>query len=208
MRKISLLFFIFGVFLFVLNVLGQIPSTPSRDSFDRLEQRQKLREELHQRMRDSILHGLSQKDQEWFDKMDQMMDQAMRDMADMSLTTPGLKTDTMSFGSQFFSSEWKEDDKSRMFIVTPKNKDTNLNIDVSKGMITIKGQVQNGSFSNSLSVPEDVDADLVKIDGKNGKITLIFPYKTTKKAPTPSQIPKPKRDDRRPLAPQNGDIEV
>ena len=197
-----------GLILLVLisavTCLGQMSSpndqflTQSPDTFNRLKRRMELREEMHKRMRDKILHGIGS-DENIFEGMEDMFEDALSD----SMTIKA---------SANFSSEWTESKTGRILIITPKTKDQQLNIDVNNEMITIKGKTEekndytsvSSSFSNSFSVPNDCDGSKVKMDQKDGKILIELPFKGAAKV---ISLP-PKKEERKPIPPMDGEITI
>ena len=98
-------------------------------------------------------------------------------------------------GNEALRYEWSEDVKGRQLTIVPAKKDTPFDLDVKDGTINISGRIIHktpqgssvSSFSNSFSIPEDVDGDKVKItNNSEGSVVLKFPY---------SKGMKPKRDD-------------
>lgn len=89
--------------------------------------------------------------------------------------------------SNAFSSEWTEDAKGRSLIIKFASKDAPVDLNVKDGMVSISGRIiqksEHGSsvssFSNSFSVPQDVDADKVNIENlEEGGLKLFFPYRS------------------------------
>ena len=181
--------------MWALSSLGQ----KSQDLSEQMQKRLELREEMHRRMMDKLLRGVGP-DQDLFKDMEQMFEESMND----SFAT----IDAFSTNSSAFSSEWQADEKGRILVITPKDSKAQLDIDVKGYLITIKGKTEksaNGSsfissFSNSFSVPNDCDGTKVKMDQKDGKILVQFPYF---KAQNIKNVPIQK-DERKPLPPQDG----
>ncbi len=177
-------------------------SPPERAPFDRMKRRMELREEMHRRMRDKLLHGLGP-DQDLFKDMDKAFEDAMSDsFTGMDQMGPALSN---------FKSEWTETTEGRVLVLTPQSKEQKLNIDVNATVITIKGDsVRNtstgsitSSFSSSFSVPADVDGTKVKMGQKDGKILVELPYKSA-----PQTVITPQKNDRQPLKPLEGDVQI
>lgn len=154
-----------------------------------LKRHMEMREEIHKRMRDKLLHGLGP-DDDLFKDMDKMFDDMMSD------SLKGF--DSFAPRSSQFQIQWSEDNSGRTLAITPKSKDQNLDIKVENGFVTIKGVEQNSSFSSSFNVPQDCDPAKVKMDQKEGKILMHFPYK--KQASF--------KDDRRPLPVPEDAVEI
>lgn len=157
---------------------------------EQVDKRLQLHDQIHQRMRDKIIYGLGP-DEDLFKDMDQLFDDAFTD----------------SFGTKIpkgsFEMEWSETTTGRLITITPQSPEQKLDISVKDEILTVKGQsetkTQNGSssssFSNSISVPRDCDGSKVKINQKDGKLLVEFPYRN-------------KKDTRMPLPPSKEDIEI
>lgn len=186
-------------------LLAQKISRPIDDKDDSamMEKRLRMREEMHRRMMEKLLNGVGP-DHGMFSDMESFLDEVM--------------TDSFS-GSQSFSRrmarnyrmDWAENKEGRTLVITPKGPEQNLNIDVKEGLITISGvsetKTPNGtsksSFTNTFNVPGDCDEKKVKIDQKEGKIHVSFPYKELKQV----GIPKP-QNDRKPIPKSYGDVQI
>jgi HSP20 family molecular chaperone IbpA len=167
-----------------------------------LQKRLKMREEMHRRMMDKLLKGVGP-DQNLFQDMEQFLDEVMTDsfsgFDSFSRTT-----------AQNYKMEWSESKDGRTLIITPDSPQQQLDINVSNGLIIIKGKTEKKSangvsisnFSNSFNVPGDCDPGKVKIDQKDGKILVQFPYRSAK----PSEV-KPS-EKRKPLGPSGSDIPI
>jgi HSP20 family molecular chaperone IbpA len=174
--------------------------TQAPQNFDRSKRRMELREEMHRRIREKLINGRG--DQDLFKDLEQEFEDAMSD----SFMDLGKLSEQVSS----FSSEWLETTTGRTLVITPKDKDQKINIDVNATTITIKGELlektatstMSSAFSNSFPVPEDCDGTKVKMDSKDGKLLVVLPYKVLRSSPVP------KRDERRPLAPGDGDVQI
>ncbi len=192
---------IFLVFFTGLMLVGRMISFAQNPSDDGFRKRMELREEIHKRIRDKLIHGIGP-DQDMFKDIEQMFEESMAE------SLSGL-----SVRSNAFQSEWRENSSGRTLIITPQSPEQKLNIDVNSTMITIKGesvQKNNGStvsssFSNSFSVPDDCDGSRVQMDQKDGKILVHLPYRNSK-----TQIPeiKLKKPERKPLPPSTDDVQI
>ncbi|HXH31588.1 MAG TPA: Hsp20/alpha crystallin family protein [Bacteriovoracaceae bacterium] len=166
---------------------------------DALEQRLKLREELHRRMRNKILRGFGQ-DEDLFEDMEKLIQESLSD--DFSGATPSG-----------FQMDWSESQAGRTLTITPQTPEQKLDINVNQGQVTIKGQAETkspqrsalSSFSQAFPVPQDCDDTRVKIDQRDGKILVSFPYKksATKVPPT-----APEPDGRKPISPPKNAIGI
>lgn len=184
-------------------LLGQQGSRPVDDqTSDLMEKRLKMREEMHRRMMDKLLHGKGP-DQDMFSDMEKMMEDLMSD----SFT--GFSSLNMSSSSNF-RMEWLESSAGRTLALTPKDPKQNLDINVSNGLIIIKGKseektphgVSVSNFTNSFNVPDDCDPSKVTIEQKEGKILVQFPFRKARAIDL-----KPK-DERKPLKPSKSDVQI
>ena len=182
-------------------LLGQQGSRPIvDDETETFEKRLKIREEIHRRMMEKLLRGVGP-DQDMFSDVEKMMDDMMKDSFSGMQSISGIK-------SSNYKMEWKESNQGRTLEITPANPSQHLDINVANGLITIKGKEEKGSFvssfSNAFSVPGDCDPAKVKMDQKDGKILVSFPYIAARpiKKSTPD-VPK-----RVPLPPSQGDVQI
>ncbi len=169
---------------------------------DQLEDRLKLREEIHRRILDKMLKGVGS-DDDMFSDMEDMMNKMMNE------SMSGFE----SFGvspTQHFQMDWTENSNGRLLTITPQSPEQQLDINIANEFIVIKGKSekksQSGSsiseFSNSFNIPSDCDPGKVKMDQKDGKILVFFPY--LKKLP---EAKKP-QDKRTPLPPSDEDVNI
>lgn len=186
-------------------LLGQQKSRPTIDpKLDGMEKRMQLREEIHRRMMDNLLRGIGS-DEDMFSDMEKMMEEAM------SESFNGISSFRSSSFAKNYKAQWNETASGRTLEITPATPEQKLDIDVTNGMVTIKGKsevkTQGGvavsNFSNSFTVPADCDFTKVKMDQKDGKILVQFPYTAAGK---PKTIKK--EEDRKPLPPSESDVEV
>ncbi len=156
----------------------------------------KMRAEMHQRMMEKLINGMGS-DDEFLKDMDKYMNQMLQE------SFKGF--DSYSHTPQNFKSQWKESTTGRTFEITPHSPSQQLDINVQNNMITIKGQrevktangTQVSQFSNSFSVPGDCEATKMKMDLKDGKILVFFPYyKPTESKP------------RKPIGPSDKDVQI
>lgn len=186
-------------------LLGQQSSRPVDDQeSDSMEKRLKMREEMHRRMMDKLLNGIGS-DEDLFSDMEKFMDEVMTDSFN------GLHSFSRTT-SQNYQIEWTESGAGRTLSITPKTPEQQLDINVADGLITIKGKsehktphgVSYSNFSNSFNVPGDCDPSKVKMDQKEGKILVHFPYRNVKAV----DINPPEKDERKPLPPSEGDVQI
>ena len=196
------MYVLLGAFLFVIlwtvTGFGQKRERTDTD-LDRIRKHMEMREELHRKMLDNLFNGTH--DEELFRDMDKLFEDAMKDSFGSSFS--------YSLGGQSVSTEWQESSAGRTLFITPKSKDQQLDINIQNEMVTIKGKNEvktpNGTsisdFSNSFSIPQDCDSTKVKMDQKDGKIVVFFPWRTAKKM-------APKKDDRIPLPKSDSDVTI
>lgn len=186
------------LFIFTLSSYGQ-RREHSDAELERIKKHMQLREELHRKMLDNLMSG--RHDENLFQDMEKLFDDAMKD----------------SFGGSSFqfstgdvvATEWQESSGGRTLLITPQTKDQKLDINVQNEMVTIKGKSENktangisvSDFQNSFSIPQDCDSSKVKMDQKNGKIVMFFPWRVAKKI-------SPKKDERLPLPKTDSDVTI
>lgn len=188
------------------NLLSQIDARPvdDKDSLD-LQKRFKMREEMHRRMMEKLLKG-SASNEEIFKDMEQFLDEVMTD------SFSGFDSFTRTT-AQNYKMEWSETKEGRTLEITPKSKDQQLDINISNGLVIIKGKTevknQSGtsvsSFSNSFNIPGDCDPSKVKIDQKDGKILVHFPFWNSKEI---TEKQKKESRGRKPIRPSEGDVQI
>lgn len=198
------------LFTWAFTGLGQKSSSPSKTREEKIKSYMEAREEMFRRLRESLFKGQGINDDIFKD-----MEALGQDlMSDSFSGISGLS----DFSSNNFKMEWNESKEGRTLLIAPQDQGQQLDINVQNGMVIVKGKTERkgpqgtsvSSFSNSFNVPTDCDANAVKMDQKNGKIVLFFPYsKDIKKVEIPSKENEQKDDnDRRPLKPSEGDIEL
>lgn len=177
------------------NVPHNLHGTPDiraqMDASDQLAESQKsqlqkilqLREEMHRRMMDKVLRGIGP-DQDMFADMEQSFGDAFADAIGPGFMGSAIQT------------EWSESSTGRTLIITPPKKDQPLDINIEKGMITIKGKTETTEFSQAVSIPNDCDPEKVKMDQKDGKIVVEFPFF------------KAQKDQRKPVGPSENDVQI
>jgi hypothetical protein len=167
-----------------------------------------LREKIHQRMRDKLFLGHGP-DHDLFEDIEEMFERHLSD------SLGGV--DKFEIESENFKSQWEESQSGRTLVITPKDKDQKLNIDVNNSLITIRGETyiktpttsMKSSFSNSFSVPPDCDSSLVKIDQVKGNILIYFPFfKAGPGLKSAPQITPQKNNERRPIPPTGEEVSI
>lgn len=164
----------------------------SDPELERIRKHMELREQLHRKMLENLMHGSH--DENLFRDMENLFNDAMKDSL---------------HGAQNFETEWQESTQGRTLLITPQRKDQKLDINVQNEMVTIKGKSENktangvavSDFQNSLSIPQDCDSGKVKMDQKNGKIVMFFPWRVAKKI-------SPKKEERLPLPKTESDVTI
>ncbi len=157
-----------------LTVFGQKRDTRDAD-LARIKKHMEMREELHRKMLENLMHG--RHDENLFGEMEKLFEETMKEAG---------ATSSFSFTmGQNVETEWQENEKGRTLLITPQTKDQKLDINVNGGMVTIKGTSENVNFQNSFSVPQDCDSGKVKMDQKEGKIVMFFPWLSLERKPMP-----------------------
>jgi HSP20 family molecular chaperone IbpA len=199
-RIYVVLIFIFSVVFWAGTLLGQRSS--SNQSADSYEKRLKMREEIHRRILDKFFKGIGS-DEDMFSDMESMMQEIMSESF-------GGFDSFSQLGKQNFKHEWSVTNSGRVLVITPNSPEQQLDIDVSKGTVTIKGKVEektalgmsSSNFVNSFNVPGDCDASRVSMDQKDGKIIMNFPFLSHK------NIEAPIKDKRKPVGPSGDEIQI
>jgi HSP20 family molecular chaperone IbpA len=185
MKLALLLFFIFNLSSFAQR------REHSDAELARIRKHMQMREELHRKMLDNLMSG--KHDENLFQDMEKLFDDAMKD---------SLGGSSFQFSSgDVVETEWQESSAGRTLFITPQSKDQKLDINVQNEMVTIKGKTANSEFQNSFSIPQDCDSGKVKMDQKNGKIVMFFPWRVAKKI-------SPKKDERVPLPKTDSDVTI
>ncbi len=181
---------IFIAIVWAFGALSQMTDPQAQQQpFDRMKRRMELREEMHRRIREKLLTGRGD-DQNLFKDLEQEFEDTMSD------SFSGLEPS--------YKSEWIEDKNGRTLVITPKDPNQKINIDVNASVITIKGESQEktattsmvSAFSNTFPVPDDCDGTKVKMNSKDGKLLVELPYK------------KLKSNQRTPISPIPGEVEI
>ncbi len=186
--------FIISVFVFWTDaILAQQGLKPVDDKQSTsMEKRMQMRAEMHRRMMEKLIRGVGP-DQDMFQDMEKFMEEIMSD------SLSGLDTLNRT-ADENYKMAWSESATGRTLNLTPKTPEQQLDINVSNGLIIIKGKVEdkrpNGiavsNFSNSFNVPGDCDPGKVKISQNQGKILVSFPWRAAKaKDVQPKQNLKP-----------------
>lgn len=189
---------IFVFALWTLTALSQMGPKTVDDPFDQMKRRMELREEMHRRIVDKLMNGVGSDENLFKD-----LEQEFEDLRPNSFSQ--LKP------SANFTSEWLESKSGRTLVITPKDPEQKMNIDVNATQITIKGEVQHktanstysSSFTNSFPVPSDCDGSKVKMDSKDGKLLVELPYKTTKQVQ-----PNKSKPTNKTLTPIDGEVQI
>lgn len=154
-----------------------------------MRERMRLREEMHQKLRESMLRGTdprgAMRDMEKL--MDSMMEDMEMDMGQLDFGMPSLGgSHALSFGTrQHFSTEWTETSTGRSLVVRPASKDIKLDVQVKGQVVSIstdyaqktKGTSVQGQSVQTQIVPPDCDGDQVKMEAKSEGLVLFFPFK-------------------------------
>lgn len=203
-RMYGVLAIFFIIIFWAGALIAQQAFRPVDNQTDLMQKRLQMREEMHKRMIDKLLLGVGP-DKDMFKDMEKFMDEVMSD----SFT--GFDSFTQS-PIENFGMEWQETTKGRTLVITPKTPEQQLDINVNNGLVIIKGKLEQKSpngisvsnFSNSFNVPEDCDPSKVKMDQKDGKILVQFPYHKANKLKT---IPKAE-PELKPIGPSDNDVQI
>ena len=183
----------FLLVMWAFSCLGQQATKPlSRE--EQMMKRMQMRDEVHRRIMEQLLKGGAPAD-DMFADMEKLMDETMIDAF-----SGADSFSSFTQRSSNFSMEWSENKEGRVLAVTPKTPEQQLDISVQNNMITIKGKIENktqqgisvSEFNNSINVPSDCDSARVKMDHKDGRILLSFPFVGTKTLPKTERKPLPK----------------
>ncbi len=170
--------------------------TPSDD----IQKRMQMHEQFHQRLRQKLMYG-DVSDEDLFQGMDDLFERAFTD-------AHGRPKESGSF-----QMEWSENSAGRVLVITPQSPQQKLDLSVNKEVLTIKGQNEtktpNGmsmsNFTNSFPVPGDCDGSKVKINQKEGKLIVEFPFRSQMKKEV---TPKSDKEVRMPLPPSEEDVTI
>jgi|SRR5581483_1033310 len=135
-----------------------------------------------------------------FDRMDHTLNRMMR-KALSGWPRPALEGETFEWSPSADISENEKEYLIRAELPAVKKEDVKVTVD--RGMITIEGerkqqkeeksekhhQIESfyGSFSRSFALPEDVNADAIRCEDKDGVLTVHLPKNETYKT-KPKQI--------------------
>lgn len=160
---------------------------------ERMQQRMRLREEMHRKMLDSVLRGgdPSSTLRDMDAMMDSLMEDSLADMQQLRGLAPGPV-------SRALSMQWSETKEGRILFVKSADKDAKLDVEVKDQVVTIKtefGQSTNGSqvrgqSTLSKTIPSDCDGEKVKLEAKEGGLELFFPFRgraQEKRVPLPGK---------------------
>lgn len=211
MKRLYVTLIIMAAMLFwAVTGFGQKKAQSQKPQLDTFEKRMQLREEIHRRMMDKLLHGMGP-DEDLFKDLEQMMNDSFADSFSsfQSFDSVGLQDSVNNF-----QMEWLETKTGRTLAITPKDPKQQLDINVQNEMITIKGKREIkseqgsslSSFTNSFNVPSDCDGSKVAIKQDDGKILIELPYRKGRLS-TPSTV-KEKAPDRVPLEPSEDDVTI
>lgn len=180
---------------------------------------QKQIEEMMRR-RNEMIKSLFNDDDN-FDAMEKRMMDMMKRFDDDDFN---LGASSFFGGSVVGEYDWKEDEQYKTLSIKVKQiKDRPLDIKIEKGMIKIKGDVEevleNGSvkkkriskvhFERSFSIPAGVDEKNPQFENKDGELLIKFKKiaKSNVKS-SPRIIPKNENKDRIPVMPDKDDVSL
>lgn len=112
------------------------------------------------------------------EKVEQMFEQMQADQL-------GTNPNKFMRNSNSVSTHWLEKDGERVLVIVPQNPQSKLDIELNDGMVQISGSIKNESegsqslsqFSNSFSVPSELDFHKAKMEQQGSEIWIRFPYR-------------------------------
>ncbi len=178
--------------------------------------RQKEIEEFLKR-RDEIMKGLL--NDESFIEMEKRMLEMMKRFEEGAFDQ-GFDSSSFFKNSFSFGYDWKEDDNYKTLSLKVKQvKDRPLDIKIEKGMIKIKGSVEENSngkktmahFERTFNIPSGVDEKNPEFENKEGELLIKFKkIGAAKKKMLDKNIDKKKENDgeRIPVSPDDKNIQI
>lgn len=145
------------------------------------EEYARKRAEFDRRLRERIFNQANADSDRWVQEMESAMEELMRDsMSEMEALR--RESDTLGLGARGgVQLAWSEGKDGRTLTVTPATPDAQMDVQVLNGLITIKSEIvkpnSRSQSSSTQMVPGDCDGDRVKTEGKDGKLTLFFPWR-------------------------------
>ena len=162
------------------------------------EEYARKRAEFDRRLRERIFKNADIDSDRWVQEMERAMEELMQDsMRDID----SLRRDSDSFGFGARGGTqlaWSESKDGRTLTVIPANPEVQMDVQVLNGIITIKTEMTKGNSrsqsSSTQMVPGDCEGDLVKTEGRDGKLVLFFPWRKSETERKPLKTGKPKID--------------
>lgn len=151
------------------------------------EEYARKRAEFDRRLRERIFNNANADSDRWVQEMERAMEELMQDSL-RDIDSLRRESDAFGFGARGGTKlVWSESKDGRTLTVTPASPEVQMDVQVLNGVITIKTEQSTGNSraqsSSSQMVPGDCEGDLVKTEGKDGKLVLFFPWKKTDSAP-------------------------
>lgn len=151
------------------------------------EEYARKRAEFDRRLRERIFNNANVDSDRWVQEMESAMEELMQDSL-RDIESLRRESDASGFGVRGGTQlAWSEGKEGRTLTVTPANPEVQMDVQVLNGIITIKTELTKGNSrsqsSSSQMVPGDCDGDLVKTEGKEGKLVLFFPWKKADNSP-------------------------
>lgn len=149
-------------------------------------------EQMMERQRELI--NSMMKDQEDFDKHVQKLFDRLQKQGAFS----GLNQRLFQFTNAAVKTTWVEEGEKKKLVIDLDPKKDKVNIDINSGAIRIKGErtimdkfkgTKNSysqsthSFSQSMTIPHDVDESSAQFKSEKGKVVIVFNKKVRKKTP-------------------------
>ncbi len=153
------------------------------------EEYARKRAEFDRRLRERIFNNANADSDRWVQEMESAMEELMQDSL-RDIDSLRRESDAFGFGARGGTQlAWSESKDGRTLTVTPATPEVQMDVQVLNGIISIKTEMTTGNSrsqsSSTQMVPGDCDGDLVKTEGREGKLVLFFPWKKLETAPKP-----------------------
>jgi hypothetical protein len=162
------------------------------------EEYARKRAEFDRRLRERIFNNANADSDRWVQEMESAMEELMQDSL-RDIDSLRRESDSFGFGARGGTQlAWSESKDGRTLTVIPANPEVQMDVQVLNGIITIKTEMTKGNSrsqsSSTQMVPGDCDGDLVKTEGKDGKLVLFFPWRKSETERKPLKAGQPKID--------------
>ncbi len=145
------------------------------------EEYARKRADFDRKLRERIFSQANADSDRWVQEMESAMEELMSDSI-RDIDALRRESDSLGLGARGgVQLSWQETKDGRTLLVTPASAEDKLDVEVLNGLITIKSERVKANMrsqsSSTQTVPGDCDGDRVKIEGKEGKLVLMFPWK-------------------------------